>query len=246
MESLPWNGHQVLIERKAFYRGMRLTVEPSGELRLKVAQGARQGPMVNFLKSKEAWIEKHLKEALQVRERFPPKAFVDGESYPLRGVNYRLRRVVADKVFIIMSAGELLFHGPEGYPAEKALNSLMQAYQETAVTLLTERVEFFASEMGLTHGGLSFRAQKSIWGSCSAENRISLNWKLIVAPFWVMDYVVIHELAHIVHKNHSKAFWALVEKHTLRRKEAREWLRENAYAGDFLTGQSPLWPRQRL
>ena len=96
--------------------------------------------------------------------------------------------------------------------------------------------------MNLKPTSLGFRMQKSIWGSCSPENKISLNKKLIVAPLEVIDYVVVHELAHIRYKNHSQQFWSFVEKYVDSHSSSRRWLNENQYLSDFLSSRSELWP----
>ena len=246
MESLDFNGKNVSIWRKPFYRGMSLTIEPNGELQLKVGQGARPQRLLNFLASKKKWIDKHLAKIEETQKKFPKKSFKEGELYPFCGNTYALKFVESQRVFVVFSGEELLFHCPKDYPMGRAWDRLREAYKETAAILLGRKTDEFSKIMKLKHNGVSFRAQKSIWGSCSGENKISLNWKLIVAPSWVIDYVVIHELAHIRFKDHSSNFWKLVELYTAKRKEARIWLRENVYAGDFLTGSSALWPAERL
>ena len=120
---------------------------------------------------------------------------------------------------------------------------LKKCYQQTAEKILSARVELYSQKLRLRPTGLGFRAQKSIWGSCSATNRISLNWKLIIAPLSVLDYVVVHELAHIRHKNHSQRFWALVEKNVDKLDESKRWLKTHHYKADFLSKRSELWPK---
>jgi len=242
METLDFLGKKVHIQRQSFYRGMSLTIEPNGKLKVKVGQGTRPTRILSFLEAKKSWISKHLGKVALTQQQFPPKKFVEGELYPYCGYNYRLKFVSSKKTFVVFSGEELLFHSPKNGSREAGFAQLKEAYKTTASTLLEKKVNSFSQEMNLQPSGLSFRSQKSIWGSCSAKNRISLNWKLIVAPSWVMDYVVIHELAHIVHKDHSPQFWKLVESYTAKRKEAAHWLKENAFAGDFLTGASDLWP----
>lgn len=90
---------------------------------------------------------------------------------------------------------------------------------------LAERIRHWSAKMGLYPTGISFRKQKTRWGSCSSNGHISLNWKLIFAPEAVIDYVVIHELAHLRHQNHSPAFWQLVEQYDPEAQRHRRWLR---------------------
>lgn len=77
---------------------------------------------------------------------------------------------------------------------------------------------------------ISIRAQKTIWGSCSYNNNISVNMKLALAPLDVIDYILVHELCHIKHKNHSSDFWLAVESAMHDYRDKRNWLKENGYS----------------
>ncbi len=92
---------------------------------------------------------------------------------------------------------------------------------------LTARLDFFASIIGVKYNALSLRFQKTRWGSCTSKGNISLNCLLMLAPEDVRNYVVVHELCHLIHMNHSKAFWCEVEKVIPEYKMLRKWLRDN-------------------
>jgi hypothetical protein len=93
---------------------------------------------------------------------------------------------------------------------------------------LPARLRELAAEHGYTVTAVSVRAQRSRWGSCSPTGRISLNWRLIQLPRQVADYILLHELAHLRHLNHSARFWREVERLCPWHREARAWLRGNA------------------
>lgn len=112
----------------------------------------------------------------------------------------------------------------EKTPSEKRLEAI---YRKAAREYFPKRVSHYARMLGVTYGKISIRDQKTRWGSCSSEGNLSFNWRLILAPPDVLDYVVIHELCHRKEMNHSKEFWALVESLMLEYKERRKWLREN-------------------
>ncbi len=80
-----------------------------------------------------------------------------------------------------------------------------------AKTVIPQRVEYFAKIMGVSYGKITIREQKTRWGSCSAKGNLNFNWKLTLMPRDVLDYCVVHELAHRLEMNHSEAFWAVVE-----------------------------------
>nr|WP_294677922.1 SprT family zinc-dependent metalloprotease [uncultured Blautia sp.] len=100
-------------------------------------------------------------------------------------------------------------------------------YMESARRIITRKAAFYASEMGVTYGRITIREQKTRWGSCSSNGNLNFNWRLIFAPEDVIDYVVVHELAHRKQMNHSPAFYRVVASVLPDYREPQEWLRTN-------------------
>lgn len=100
-------------------------------------------------------------------------------------------------------------------------------YIETARSIFTQKAAYYARLMGVTYGRISIREQKTRWGSCSAKGNLNFNWKLVLMPPEILDYVVVHELAHRLQMNHSAAFWAEVGKILPDYRERRQWLKVN-------------------
>jgi len=110
--------------------------------------------------------------------------------------------------------------------AGKELNVILeQWYRIQAAALLGQKVEKWSAKLSVSHNGVTIRSQKTRWGSCSRQGSLSFNWKLLMAPESVNDYVVIHELAHRRGMNHSKSFWRLVAEHCPGWRELRKWLK---------------------
>jgi len=107
--------------------------------------------------------------------------------------------------------------------------SLADWYQQQALQVLLERLAFWAQQMSLQPQGYKLRFYLSRWGSCNRRQEIQLNWALISCPDWIIDYVIVHELAHLVHFNHSKAFWQLVAAFYPEYRQADQWLRSHGY-----------------
>jgi predicted metal-dependent hydrolase len=101
-------------------------------------------------------------------------------------------------------------------------------FRARAREVISECVAARASELGVRPGGISIRDQSSRWASASASGTLSFSWRLLLAPPFVLDAVVVHELAHLRIRGHTRRFWALVERHAPRTPEARRWLREHA------------------
>ena len=100
-------------------------------------------------------------------------------------------------------------------------------YIKIARDIFTRKVEYYARIMGVSYGRISIREQKTRWGSCSSKGNLNFNWRLILAPEEVLDYVVVHELAHRREMNHSKAFYAIVESVLPDYRRAQKWLKDN-------------------
>lgn len=88
----------------------------------------------------------------------------------------------------------------------------VKEYRTQAAKILTERTAYWAERMGVTYGRITIREQVTRWGSCSSRGNLNYNWKLVLVPEELLDYVVVHELAHRREMNHSKRFWEIVEK----------------------------------
>ena len=112
-------------------------------------------------------------------------------------------------------------------PMHKA--ALEKRYRKAAKIYIPQRVEYYSKQMGGSYQTVSIREQKTRWGSCSSNHTLSFNWRLMLAPPQVLDYVIVHELCHLTHMNHSKEFWDLVEKIMPDYKEKKQWLKENGH-----------------
>ncbi|MBN2864544.1 MAG: M48 family metallopeptidase [Thiotrichales bacterium] len=102
-------------------------------------------------------------------------------------------------------------------------------YKQQATTYFEKQMPFYAEQIGVKYSAIQVKSYKSRWGSCYSDGRIQFNWKLMQAPTWVIDYVIVHELCHLKHANHSPAFWNLVEIHYPRTQEAKRWLKANQH-----------------
>lgn len=104
---------------------------------------------------------------------------------------------------------------------------LQNWFKQQAQDYFAKHLPIYASQIGVTAKAIQVKSYKSRWGSCYPDGRIQFNWRLLQAPTWVIDYVIVHELCHLQHANHSAAFWNLVEKHYPQTQQAKKWLKEN-------------------
>ena len=183
-----------------------------------------------LLKDKRTWIREKLslqQEAQPVSE----KQFVSGESFPYLGRNYRLK--VHDGPFqpVKLLRGYLHVSVPSGAKSPQMVrNALIRWYKAQAERKLLEKAARLAPVIGVKPKSVSVRSFKSRWGSCSAKGDIQFNWRVVMAPNSVCDYVVIHELCHLVHHDHSADFWKYLGRYAGSYNIQKVWLKENSFS----------------
>ena len=238
-------GHRIRILRDSYRRKIKLTVEVRGDLQMRVGRSATDRQIVAFLAQHRDWIEAAVAQYAQLRSQFPPKQFVHGEIFLFLGEERILQlnpyegarpQVVFDHKSLFVFVPEKQWH--EDFiktPHPEFAMLIRKKYEQEGRRILPERVAFWSERTGLRPKVLSVRGQRSRWGSLSPSGRMSLNWKLVLAPLAVVDYVVIHELCHIAHANHSRRFWSLVGAWDADYKKHRDWLKAHHLAFDVLT-----------
>jgi predicted metal-dependent hydrolase len=256
-EELSISGRSVEITRRPYKRSLGLTLKMNGVIRVSAPKGIPLSRIRDFVLSQESWIEQNLRKYETVRQAYPQKAIREGELFPFFGEELPLVFEpcsgttrpcfkIRDAKLICQVRKEMwhIFEPNAAHP--ELLPALAAFYKKTARTVLLKSVELYSEKMNLKPSGLSFRAQKTRWGSCSSKGRISLNWKMVIAPREVIDYVVVHELAHLRYYNHSASFWSLVATQSPDYRVQRNWLKENQFRADFLASESELHPSNDL
>ena len=179
-----------------------------------------------------AWVDRHVSriEAEQARLGARPALgegrvlLVAGERLRISAVDAGHRRPVRGRVEAV-PGGLVVRLGRDG----RSTASLLEPWlRERAREVIGARVAARAAELGVRPGRLAIRDQSTRWASASASGALSFSWRLVLAPPFVLDAVVVHELAHLRIRNHSRRFWALGERHAPRPPEARRWLRDQA------------------
>jgi predicted metal-dependent hydrolase len=174
-----------------------------------------------FIEKHVKWVEK---KKAEMRAAAPtlPKQYLPGETFLYLGQAYALEIVKGQKKKLILDDRFRMAETEQ----ERAELVFQNWYRQQAKQLIVERVQHFAEIHQLHYEKITITSARTRWGSCSPKNTISFSWRLIMTPLDVVDYVVVHELAHTVHHNHSKRFWGLVGKILPDYKERRKWLRQ--------------------
>lgn len=177
------------------------------------------------------WIDRHVSRITAERERFADRPVlgqgrvlsVAGESCRISTVD-SVSRPARGRVEVV-PGGVIVRLGRDGRDTVEVLEPWLRERAREAITMQVARR---APELDVRPGRISIRDQRSRWASASAGGALSFSWRLVLAPPFVLDSVVVHELAHLRIRNHTKRFWSLVERHAPRTPEARRWLREHA------------------
>ena len=222
MSNIPYT----LIRSKKRKRTLSLRIDDGGRVVVYVPHRTPEGEIAAFLRAKQRWIEKNLRlQGQRNRESGRPRRFVPGDSFLYLGDAYPLE--ICDRGKRQQLA---LIHGTFQMDAgghEKARELFVKWYIGRAKEIIAERVDYYRRQLGFPPVEVRITGAKSRYGSCSADNRLSFSWRLIMAPYPVIDYVIIHELAHIEQKNHSKRFWRFVENIAPDYRQRRLWLSQN-------------------
>ncbi len=205
-----------------------LVLAESGvEVRIPERCAARHGHQ--FLRENIQWVRAQLLRADERAAQVPTYDFVFGEGFPWLGRRLPLLRAARPEDSGI-SAGTISLYTRHRQPDESQLQTALQRlYQREALALLAGKSVRLADQLGLEFADVRVRRTRSKWGHCSIRGELQYNWLVCQAPEPVVDYLVAHEVSHLRHHNHSRAFWQLVESVCPRYRELRRWLRDNGH-----------------
>jgi predicted metal-dependent hydrolase len=204
-------------------RTIALVVERDGSVTVRAPLRMSAKDIEEFVGKHSNWVKKKQLE-LQSRTPAQPREFKAGEHFLYLGRTYRLEfsqntkhKLILDETFQLSITQK-----------ENAEMLFREWYRKQAARHIPERVTHFAEQFDLKVEKVRITSARTRWGSCSPKGTLSLSWRLMMTPPDVIDYVVIHELAHTVHHNHSTRFWKLVERWLPDYKERRRQLRRYA------------------
>jgi predicted metal-dependent hydrolase len=209
----------VLVSRRARRIALRVD-ERNGEVRLVLPRFVSQAEGLAFARQKAPWIVRQI-AALPPRVPFAPGALV-----PYLGRLRRIRHDATGRGTVLVEDGEIVVAGEERFLARRLTDWL----RRTARRTLAERATRLACRLDKRVTSVRIRDTRSRWASCSSDGLMSFSWRLMLAPEDVIDYVVAHEVAHLVELNHGPRFWRLVSDLCPDHRTARRWLKDNGTA----------------
>lgn len=211
-------GVRVKASQRARRMALRVDVK-AGDIVLTWPRGASEHSAARFIEQNRQWIEQHRRKLPQ------PKSFVEGEVISVHGQEYKIVRREGRGV-TFLAAGHLIVHGRPEHMPRRIKDFLKEKAREVLEDVAAEKL----SDINQKPAGVRVIDPKTRWGSCSPDGRMMFSWRLILAPPEVLDYVVAHEVAHRIHMNHSRKFWALCASLTGDAGASRRWLKAHGSA----------------
>ncbi|GGI12575.1 M48 family metallopeptidase [Gottfriedia solisilvae] len=193
----------------------------------------------SMLYKKAKWILDKWEAVNEIVEAPPHREFISGEKLPYCGKNYKIKVLQNNKlnsISINFLQGKFLIETPFNPKTtehnEQVKERIIKWYITHAQSKAIDRANYYSQLMGVTPKSIKVKTQHMRWGTCTPSGNIYLNWRLFMAPISVIDYVIVHELAHLKYPNHSKDYWSFVQTILPNYEEKKDWLRKN---GPLLT-----------
>jgi predicted metal-dependent hydrolase len=213
------------IVRSSKRKKLTITVKRDRTVIIHAPAGTSEEDVHRVVDAKRQWILTKIRHPQKYQDRLHPpgKEVVNGESALYLGRDYRIE--VSDT-----ASGEVefshLFVVPPAHQTRRRV-VLRDWYIARAKEKILARVERHARELGVKFSAAKIVDNRYRWGSCTVNDNVNFNWRLIKAPIFVIDYVIVHELAHLIEGKHTSRFWSIIRAHTPTMEKAKAWLKEH-------------------
>lgn len=206
-----------------------IVIERDGQISVRPPKRMTPEQVDATVLSKRMWIYRNLAEWRDLNATRVVREWVNGESFLYLGANYRLLLVEDQDETLKLKDGRFCLRRSvvDQLGQEGAHQAFQDFYEQKGHERLRKRVEIFAAKLGVRPGEVAVKDLGFRWASCTAEGRLQFHWKCMMAPSTVIDYIVVHELCHIRHRDHSAAFWNEIDKVLPNYADRKEWLRRH-------------------
>ncbi|MDO4535126.1 MAG: SprT family zinc-dependent metalloprotease [Clostridium perfringens] len=208
---------------------LKISIEPNGEIKVEAPIIVKDEEVLRIIKSKAKWIINKQEEIKKINDEKIEREAIYGKCYLYLGKYYPLKLTVdkSIKMIYVNLAGENLIVVSNTYDEEKVQLAIKKWYKEKTLERAKERISYYENYFYDKVKDIKVKEQKARWASCTYDNKILFNYRIIMAPSLIFDYIVVHEMCHMKHKNHSKEYWKSVKEILLDYKERKLWLRKN-------------------
>lgn len=202
------------------------------EVRVSAPHRATQRELKHWVSEKAPWIRTKLAEQQRRVQQTPKRVFEQDEKWPFMGRTVTLNLEKGRKATAVLTDATLLItHSSRSQksPQEQTETLLKKWYQEQAMDILSRKARHISELLQIHIRSIKLRRTKSKWGHCTVQGDLQFNWIIMQAPENVIDYLVIHECCHLLHHNHSRQYWQLVESLYPDYRTAKRWLSDHGY-----------------
>ncbi|MEM7183645.1 MAG: SprT family zinc-dependent metalloprotease [Spirochaetota bacterium] len=216
---------QYTIKRSSKRKKLGITVERDRSIVVHAPMTLPDAKVQELVDSKRQWIYQKLQHPQKYQDlpHPPGKELVNGESALFLGYQYQIefvtsgtKKIQFDRKFII----------PEAMVTQKK-DVMRRWYIEKAEEIILAKAQYYAKNLGVQYRSVNIVDNRYRWGSCTVADNLNFNWRLIKAPMFVIEYIVVHELAHLIESNHTARFWNIVKAQLATTEKAKRWLVEN-------------------
>lgn len=204
-----------------------ISIKEDGTVVVKAPSFIQDAKIRELVENKAEWILSKRKEVIQHQSKKMKREYVNGATLPYMGKEVPMEIIVGKK-----SSVQLENHGFVIYTSnteEEFMQKLLKKwYKKQSMDYLTKRVAYYSQKMNVSYTSISIKSRKKQWGTCDNQGNLTFSWRLIMATDACIDYVVVHELCHRKHMDHSKQFWGEVKKMLPDYKEREKWLNDNS------------------
>ncbi|HHX18710.1 MAG TPA: M48 family metallopeptidase [Clostridium sp.] len=208
-----------------------------GDVKVSAPFSVTKTQIDEIIKGKLSWILKKQEELKRIyKEKNVDRKFEDGEKICYLGEEYSLKIIKTKEVSqskVVIDNDNMVIYINEKFidkdDKENIRNIIKKWLVERFRDVAADRIKKYSFLIGVNPTKITIREQKTRWGSCSSKGSINLNWKLVMAPMKVVEYVIVHELCHMIEMNHSKDYWNIVSSIMPHYKNHRKWLKENGH-----------------
>lgn len=211
-----------------------IVVERDGRIIVRAPSWADDTLIAQVVHDRKYWIFKTLAEWRELNRTHVPREYRNGEGFLYLGRTYRLTLDADARVDVLLKDGRFRLKRTlvtEG-GGEEIREAFREFYQQKGMEKIPDRVNYFAPKVGKMPSTISVRDTGHRWASCTVKGGLTFHWKCMMAPRKIIDYIVVHELCHLHHRDHTDAFWNELDKVLPDFRERKNWLREHGAGMD--------------
>ena len=218
-----WRDFPITVHRTARRKTMSIIVERDGSLSVQVPSSMSDDQIIVILNKKEYDIFQKRAQWQAANKEHIARQYLSGQSFLYLGRSYLLSVIPKQKRNLVFRNGTFYLSSD----AQNPKSDFIRFYKRQAKNKISERIDFFRSQISIMPQKVQIKDMPTRWGSCTPKGNIYYNWRCIMVPLFVLDYLIIHELMHLECPDHSRRFWARISDILPEYRYAIDWLKNN-------------------